>query len=98
MVRIVVAKHSNFPGLPHRPGRQKTTCVGSSWAVVVEAVGGAGAVVEAEVLALVVEAVVGACNALAEAEPEAEAPAAGSGASSIVLMTLWVGVGSGEVK
>lgn len=35
-VRIVVARHFKLPGVPHRPGRQNTTCVGSSgsWAVV----------------------------------------------------------------
>ena len=38
LARSVVARHSRFPGVPHSPGRQKTTCVGScSWAVVVEA-------------------------------------------------------------
>jgi len=35
-----VARHSKLPGVPHSPGRQKTTCVGCKFAAV-EAVAGA---------------------------------------------------------
>jgi hypothetical protein len=81
-VRIVEARHSKLPGVPHSPGRQKTTCVGSSSWSVVEA----GAVVEAEAVGTI---------GSTEVEAEAEAGAVGSGGSMVVPVLCSVELGWG---